>query len=138
MDGARPASAYTAITKATTAATFRQPTGPIPKGTTNPDPLLNISLQNAALASGGKITTLFGGLPVEVDGQVIGGVGVGGGSGEQDSKVAQAGIEEFLHRVKTQESWPPEKPVEPTRPEDGKPGEPQSSGVPKKPGGPQE
>ena len=36
MNGARPASGYTAITKATTAATFRQPTGPIPAGTTNP------------------------------------------------------------------------------------------------------
>ncbi len=45
MDGARPASGYTAITKATTAATFRQPTGPIPAGTANPDPLLNLSLQ---------------------------------------------------------------------------------------------
>ena len=30
MDGARPASGYTAITKATTAATFREPTGPFP------------------------------------------------------------------------------------------------------------
>jgi len=52
MDGARPASGYTAITKATTAATFRAETGPLPKGTTAPDPLLNISLQNAAAASG--------------------------------------------------------------------------------------
>ena len=29
MDGARPASGYTAITKATSAATLRQPTGPL-------------------------------------------------------------------------------------------------------------
>ena len=29
MDGARPASLYTAITKATSAATFRQATGPL-------------------------------------------------------------------------------------------------------------
>ena len=93
MDGARPASGYTAMTKAATAATFRQATGPIPPGTTAPDPLLNLSLQNAAAASGGKITTLFGGVPVVVDGQVIGGVGVGGGTGEQDAEVARAGIE---------------------------------------------
>src|SRR5207302_2260175 len=45
MDGARPASGYTAITKATTAATFRQETGPIPKGASPPDVLLNLSLQ---------------------------------------------------------------------------------------------
>jgi glc operon protein GlcG len=99
MDGARPASGYTAITKATTAATFRQETGPLPKGTTNPDPLLNLSLQNAAAASGGKVTTLLGGVPVLVDGQVIGGVGVGGGSGDQDAEVAKAGVSLFLSEL---------------------------------------
>ncbi len=106
MDGARPASGYTAITKATTAATFRQDTGPIPKGTTAPDPLLNLSLQNAAAVSGGKVTTLLGGIAVTVDGQVIGGVGVGGGSGEQDAEVARAGVARFLKalEVKPEES----------------------------------
>jgi glc operon protein GlcG len=101
MDGARPASGYTAITKATTAATFRQPSGPLPAGTTSPDPLLNISLQLAALAGGGKLTTLYGGVPVVVDGQIIGGVGVGGGSGEQDAQVARAGIQALLEQLAT-------------------------------------
>ena len=95
MDGARPASGYTAITKAVTAATFRQPTGPLPPNA-EPDLLLNLSLQNAAAASGGKITTLKGGIPVIVDGQVIGGVGVGGGTGDQDAEVAKAGIQSLL------------------------------------------
>jgi glc operon protein GlcG len=99
MEGARPASVYTALTKATTAATMRQPSGPFPPGTTNPDPLLNISLQTAAMASGGKVTTLSGGVPVVVDGQVIGGVGVGGGSGEQDAQVARAGIQAFTDQL---------------------------------------
>ena len=99
MDGARPASVYTAMTKATTAATIRQPSGPLPPGTTNPDPLLNLSLANAATASGGKITTLYGGVPVVVDGQVIGGVGVGGGTGEQDAQVARAGIQAFADQL---------------------------------------
>ncbi len=103
MDGARPASGYTAITKATTAATFRQPTGPIPAGTANPDPLLNLSLQLAAQSSGGKITTLLGGLPIVVVGQVIGGVGVGGGSGEQDAQVARAGVQAFLDELQKSE-----------------------------------
>lgn len=92
MDGARPASAYTAMTKATTAATFRQDTGPVPPGTTAPDPLLNLSLQNAALAGGGKVTTLYGGIAITVDGQVVGGVGVGGGTGEQDAEIGRAGV----------------------------------------------
>jgi glc operon protein GlcG len=99
MEGARPASVYTAMTKATTAATMRQPSGPFPPGTTNPDPLLNISLQNAAAASGGKVTTLYGGIPVVVDGQVIGAVGVGGGSGEQDTQAARAGVQAFNERL---------------------------------------
>jgi glc operon protein GlcG len=100
MDGARPASVATAITKATTAATFRQPTGPLPPGATNPDVLLNLSLQNAAAVSGGKITTLYGGVPIVVDGQVIGAVGVGGGTGEQDSEVARAGVNGLLEMLK--------------------------------------
>ena len=102
MDGARPASGYTAITKATSAATFRAETGPLPKGATSPDPLLNLSLQNAATASGGKVTTLFGGVPVIVEGQVIGAVGVGGGTGEQDAEVARAGVARFLSGLATE------------------------------------
>lgn len=99
MDGARPASGYTALTKATTAATFRQETGPAPKG--EPDLLLSLSLQNAAQASGGKLTTLKGGVPVIVDGQVIGAVGIGGGTGEQDAEVAKVGIQALLDRLTT-------------------------------------
>ncbi|MBN9119851.1 MAG: heme-binding protein [Planctomycetes bacterium] len=92
MDGARPASAATALSKAVSAATFRQETGPMPaKG--EPDLLLSLSLQNA---SGGKITSLKGGVPIVVDGQVIGAIGVGGGTGEQDVEVAKAGIQALL------------------------------------------
>lgn len=98
MDGARPASAYTALTKAITAATFRQETGPLPAGG-EPNVLLNLSLQNAAAASGGKLTTLKGGVPVLLDDQIIGAVGVGGGSGEQDAEVAKAGIQELMSRL---------------------------------------
>ena len=99
MDGARPASAYTAMTKATTAATLRQATGPVPPGTQSPDPLLNLSLQNAAAASGGKVTTLYGGVPILIDGQVIGAVGAGGATGEQDAEIARAGIARLLESI---------------------------------------
>lgn len=97
MDGARPASGYTALTKATTAATFRQETGPLPKD--EPNMLLSLSLQNAAQASGGKLTTLKGGVPIFVDGQVIGAVGIGGGTGEQDAEVAKFGIQALMERL---------------------------------------
>jgi glc operon protein GlcG len=63
---------------------------------------LNLSLQLAAQASGGKLTTLHGGIPIVVDGQVIGGVGVGGGTGEQDAQVARAGVRAFLEVVEKQ------------------------------------
>lgn len=99
MDGARPASGATAITKAVSAATFRQESGTLPaKG--EPDILLSLSIQNAAAASGGKITTLKGGVPILIDDQVIGAVGVGGGSGEQDTEVGKAGIKALLDALK--------------------------------------
>lgn len=104
MDGARPASATTALTKAVSAATFRQATGPQPPGTTEPDLLLNLGLQNAAAASGGKVTTLLGGLPIEIDGQIVGAVGVGGGTGEQDVEVGRAGIAKLLEALKQDEA----------------------------------
>ena len=99
MDGARPASGYTAITKATSAATLRQATGPLPPGTTDPNLLVNLSVQNAAAASGGKFTVLYGGVPVMLDDQPIGAVGVGGASGEQDAEIARAGIAALLKQL---------------------------------------
>jgi glc operon protein GlcG len=106
MDDARPASAYTAITKATSAATFRTKTGPmLSKATAEPaDVLHNLSIANAAAASGGKVTPLPGGLPVVVDGQVIGAIGIGGGTGEQDVEVATAAITQFLEDLKPAEA----------------------------------
>ena len=92
MDGARPASIATAMTKAEAAATSRQPTGPLGGKDGEPDVMLNVALQNA---SAGKMTSLLGGVPIAVDGQVIGAVGVGGGTAEQDAAVAKAGAAAF-------------------------------------------
>ncbi|QDU27779.1 hypothetical protein ETAA8_28700 [Anatilimnocola aggregata] len=99
MDGARPASLYTAITKASASATLRAATGPLPPGTKEPDVWLNLSLQFAAGQSGGKLTTLKGGVPVIVAGEVIGAVGVGGGTGEQDAEIAAAGIAALMKQL---------------------------------------
>lgn len=99
MDGARPASAVTAQTKAISAATFRQATGPLPAGASAPDLMLNLSVPAAAASGGGRITPLLGGLPIEVDGQVVGAIGVGGGTGEQDAEVARAGVESLLQGI---------------------------------------
>jgi glc operon protein GlcG len=98
MDGARPASGATALTKAVSAATFRQPTGTLPAGG-EPNVHLSLAIQHAALASGAKITTLKGGVPIVVADQVIGAVGIGGGTGEQDAEVAKAAIQVLLDRL---------------------------------------
>ena len=45
-----------------------------------------------AFVSAPLLTSLEGGVPVLVDGQVIGAVGVSGVKAEQDAQVARAGI----------------------------------------------
>jgi glc operon protein GlcG len=112
MDGARPASVATATTKAVSAATFRQATGPLDGlggAKEGPDVLLNVSVENA---SAGKITALFGGVPIVVDGQVIGAIGVGGGTGGQDAETAKAGLAAFLEGLQAKPEEPKAKPKE--------------------------
>jgi glc operon protein GlcG len=93
MDGARPASVYTSITKASSAALMRGSTGPLPPRSGVPtDTHLSLAVEHAAVQSGGKFTTLYGGIPILLDGQVIGGVGVGGATGAQDAEIATAGV----------------------------------------------
>ena len=91
MDGARPASVDTAITKAVAAATMRRETGPLFRGQMQEDNTFNLAIEHAAAANGGKVTILYGGIPIIVDGQVVGAIGVGGGSEEQDVSVGKAG-----------------------------------------------
>ncbi|MGV3485615.1 MAG: GlcG/HbpS family heme-binding protein [Planctomycetaceae bacterium] len=109
MDGARPSSVYTSITKATTAATQRAATGPLrpddPSSTH-----LNLAIEQAAAASGGKFTTLKGGVPIVVGDQVIGAVGVGGATGEQDAEVATAGVAEVAKAISAMKPASPDRP----------------------------
>ena len=82
MDGAFVQSIDTALMKAKTAASYGVPTGDIAAG-------IDLKL---AIATQGKRINLPGGLPIIVDGHVIGGIGVGSGTGEQDRQVANAGL----------------------------------------------
>ncbi len=45
---------------------------------------------------GGRLSSVGGGLPIEVEGAVVGGIGVSAGSPQQDMVVAQGGIDHFL------------------------------------------
>ena len=82
MDGAFALSFKTALRKAQTSAAYGVATGGIA-------PALEIKL---AIGTDGDRVNLFGGLPVIVDGHVIGGIGVGSGTGEQDREVAAAAL----------------------------------------------
>lgn len=42
-------------------------------------------------SNGGKVMIFVGGIPLKRDGKVVGGIGVSGGSGEQDHAVVEAG-----------------------------------------------
>lgn len=44
---------------------------------------------------GGRISSVGGGLPVIVDGEVVGGIGISSGTPQQDMDCAQAGIDYF-------------------------------------------
>ena len=82
MDGARVLSIKSAQRKAMTAATTGKPTGELPA---------EIELK-LAIATDGTMVNLMGGLPVIVDGQLIGGIGIGSGTGEQEREVANAAL----------------------------------------------
>jgi glc operon protein GlcG len=82
MDGARVLSIASSQRKAMTAATTGKPTGE----------MAGDLGQMLALATEGRMVNLKGGLPVIVDGQTIGGIGVGSGTGEQDREVANAAL----------------------------------------------
>ncbi|MFT7223580.1 MAG: hypothetical protein ACI82Z_001120 [Cellvibrionaceae bacterium] len=49
--------------------------------------------------AGGRMSTVGGGYPIQIDGEFVGGIGVSSGTPQQDMAVAQAGIDFFLsHR----------------------------------------
>jgi uncharacterized protein GlcG (DUF336 family) len=84
MDNTQYASIGLAKAKAETAAQYRRPT----------------SMFTEALANGHLFFLTFaglcaapGGLPIVVDGKLVGSIGVSGGSGHQDDIVAKAGVD---------------------------------------------
>jgi glc operon protein GlcG len=87
MDGAKPSSIGIAMVKAQAAALRRAATGPAMDGDK-----VNLALAlGLAIAHSAQQTPLRGGVPLVVDGQVIGAIGVSAGKEEQDVDVARAG-----------------------------------------------
>jgi len=88
MDGAKLSSIRIAMNKAHAAAIRRKPSGPALGADGQPNVLLSVSL---AIGSGAQQTPIRGGLPLLVDGEVIGAIGVSNGSEDEDVDVARAG-----------------------------------------------
>jgi len=89
MDGVKLSSIEVAITKAKAAALRRTATGPVPSVE---QANIYVSL-GLPLATEGKLTPIRGGLPLIVEAQCVGAIGVSGGTEDEDVQVAQAGVE---------------------------------------------
>jgi uncharacterized protein GlcG (DUF336 family) len=83
MDNTQYGSINVALDKATSAALFRRPTADFES---------RLRAGNTYLLQLRGANMVPGGLPIVVDGKIIGGLGTSGGSGEQDTQVGQAGL----------------------------------------------
>ena len=86
VDGSAVLAIQPAIAKASTSAALGAPTGGIP---------FEFGA-NLAFASHGGITNLGGGFPIIYKGELLGAIGVGSGTTEQDVAVAEAGRDALL------------------------------------------
>lgn len=85
MDGAQIGSIDHSINKAFTSVACSSETGELGEHAQPGGQFYGI-----AGSIGGRAIVFAGGIPLEADGRVVGGVGVSGGSGEQDQSVAEA------------------------------------------------
>lgn len=90
MDGAWIGSIDIAINKAYTSRAFDISTRELAKSSQSGGQFFGIHASN-----GGRVMIFAGGVPLRRQGQVVGAVGVSGGSGEQDQAVAEAGAAAF-------------------------------------------
>lgn len=105
LDGTFAAGANISIGKARTAVLFKRPTKAFE------DIIKNGRTAMVALPDA-YFTPLQGGVPITVDGQIVGGVGVSGASSaQQDEELAMAGANVFAVDTKMSDAMPVSKPV---------------------------
>ena len=90
MDGAWMGSIDISINKAFTARAFDISTRDLAQHSQSGGQFFGIHVSNH-----GRVMVFAGGIPLSRGGKVVGGVGVSGGSGEQDQTVAEAGAKAF-------------------------------------------
>lgn len=91
MDGGKPLSTTLAQDKAHTAAISRKSTQAYNENCVPGNLAFGIHT-----SAGGRFSTVGGGIPVEVNGSLVGAIGLSGGAPEQDIACAEAGIAAFL------------------------------------------
>jgi len=90
MEDAWLGSISIAIDKGFTAAAFMMPTQDLAEMTQSGQPLFGLNTTN-----NGRIVIFAGGIPLTRDGDVVGAIGVSGGTVDQDQEVAEAGVAAF-------------------------------------------
>ncbi|WP_335079572.1 GlcG/HbpS family heme-binding protein [Nostoc sp.] len=90
MDGAWIGSIDISINKAFTARAFDLSTKSLAENAQPGEQFYGIHVSN-----GGRIMIFAGGIPLQRDEQIVGAIGVSGGSGEQDQAVAEAAVAAF-------------------------------------------
>jgi uncharacterized protein GlcG (DUF336 family) len=91
MDNAKITSIDVAVNKAFTAAGTRMPTANYAEMAGPGGKAFGIHVSNQ-----GRFMIFGGGLPIVVEGQTIGAIGCSSGSVDQDTEVAQAGVDALL------------------------------------------
>lgn len=92
MDDALLVSIDIAQNKAWTAVAMKMPTESLAQATSDGKELFGINTTN-----NGRVVIFGGGIPFIVDGQIIGAIGVSGGSVQQDVQVATAAVAMLEH-----------------------------------------
>jgi uncharacterized protein GlcG (DUF336 family) len=90
MDNAWMGSIDIAINKAWTARAFDLPTDQLAKWSQSGQPGFGLNTTNQS-----KVVIFGGGIPVKMDGSVIGAFGASGGSVDEDLEVARAAVASF-------------------------------------------
>lgn len=96
MDGGKVSSISIAVDKAFTGAVARRGTHVYNQLCVPGQPTFGIHVTN-----GGHFSVIGGGLPVTVEGEIVGGVGISSGTAEQDQVVAEAAVAYFHQRTGT-------------------------------------
>lgn len=108
MEGTLPASTELAISKAYTAAALRMSTREVGQLALPGKPLYGIQHTHA-----GKIVLFGGGFPLRLQRAVAGGIGISGGTVEEDERVASAVLDVLIEMENLAESLKPLLPAKP-------------------------